>query len=140
MTETNDILKPEELWASLAEHEKEACIYFAVSDWKTGVGKDFTQAMGIEDKTLDELVNRKVLEAKPTWKMFGDLADGLKSEVEAIRIKMKDFTYSLKDSERTVLQDFDRFTSIAERKEETPRYHLSDFSFHEYLKSMEDSE
>ncbi|MBP9759294.1 hypothetical protein KBD45_06375 [Candidatus Dojkabacteria bacterium] len=137
MPENKDAVQPEQLWASLTEPEKEACIFFAVSDWKTGVQKNYTESMGIDNQLLEDLVSKKIVETKPTWELFQELANQLKSETESIRSKMSDHLYRLQDSERTVLQDHDRYQSIAESKNETPRYHLSDFAFHEYIKSLD---
>ena len=72
MTEFN-ATEPSQIWETLSEPEREACVYFAVSDWKTGVGKEYLDAMSIDEDNLAELVKRGVVEMKPTWKMFQDL-------------------------------------------------------------------
>ena len=44
MTET-DSSNPQKLWKSLSDTEQEAVMAFGVSDWRTGVGKDYIDAM-----------------------------------------------------------------------------------------------
>lgn len=137
MPETKD-RQPAELWETLSDPERGACIYFAVSDWKTGVGKDYLGAMGIEDKSLGELVKRGVVETKPTWRFFQDLADQLKDKAEAIKTRIhEDPLNRLEDDERQVLQDYDRYKMVADRKNEEPRYHLTNLDFHNYINETE---
>lgn len=137
MTETHNTAQSEQLWQSLSEPNRETCIYFAVSDWRTGVAKDYLGAMGIVDDNLNELVGQGVVESKPTWKMFQDEADKLQAEVQGIRDKMKDHLYRLEDSERQVLNTYDNFTRVAERKSEEPRFRLADQNFHNYINTFQ---
>ncbi|MBI1864124.1 hypothetical protein HYS03_02880 [Candidatus Woesebacteria bacterium] len=134
MPENKDALQPAQLWETLSEPEREACIYFAISDWKTGVDKGYLDAMGLDNKDLEELTKRGVVEKKPTWQMFQGLADGLKNQAGAIKARMHENPLGgLDDDERTILQDFDRFQSIADRKNQEPRYHLADQKLHNYI-------
>ena len=138
MTENKDMRQPTELWTTLSDPEKEACIYFAVSDWKTGVGKDYLDAMGLDSKDIDELTKRGIVEKKPTWLMFQGLADDLRNQVDAIRARMHENPLGgIEEDERKILQDFDRYQSVADRKNQEPRYHLADLDFHNYINETE---
>jgi len=93
--------------------------------------------MGINGQQLDELVTKGLLETKSTWQMFQDEAEKLVPEVSAIRERMKDFTYKLQEEERRTLSTYENFTSVAGRKSEEPRYHLTDPKFHNFIGTLE---
>lgn len=137
MTESN-VKEPSQVWETLSDPEREACVYFAVSDWKTGVGKEYLTSMDISDETLAELVKRGVVEMKSTWKMFQDLADGLEGRANEIRKDILSPSFKLEDDEREILQSYDRYKSIAERKDEAPRYHLASEKLQDYIKQVAD--
>lgn len=128
---------PQKLWESLSEIEQEAVMSFGVSDRRTGVGKDYVDAMGISGQQLEDLIAKGLLETKPTWKMFQDEAEKLAPQVSAIRERMKDYTYKLETEERQTLSTYENFTSVASRKSEEPRYHLADPKFHEFVGNLE---
>ena len=134
MPETKNNISPEEVWQSLSQQEKKVCIVFAVSDWGTGVEKEYLEFMEVEDKEIDELVKREILEKKPTWKIFQELAEQL--EDEATKIKNRDFSIKLSDNERKILQDHSRYVSVAKRKSEELRYRLINQEFHNYIDKM----
>lgn len=134
--ETTNI-QPDQMWAAMSRPQQEASVYFAVSDWRTGVGRDYVDAMGIEGQILDSLVKQGIVESKPTWKMFQDEADKLNAEVQEIRGKMKDHFYQLQDTEREVLQAYNNFTTVAGYKSEKPRFRLADQRFHNYIRTSQ---
>lgn len=141
MTENKDALQSAQLWETLSEPERKACIYFAVSDWKTGVDKGYLDAMGLENKNVEELTKRGVVEMKPTWQMFQGLTDNLRDQATAIKSRMHENPLAgLEDDERTILQDFDRFQSVADRKNQEPRYHLANQDFHNYINETQGAE
>ncbi len=135
MTERKDKLSSAQLWQTLSEPEKMACVYFAVYDSGTGVGKT---SMDIDDKSLEELTRRGVIENKPKWQMFQGFADGLRDRVSAIKSKMYgDPSAGLKDNERIILQDFNEFQNEADKKDTEPWYHLTNQEFLNYVKKQE---
>ncbi|SRR5258708_497333 len=138
MTENKETIQPEQVWASLSEPEQETCIYFAVSVWETGVGQNYIDGMGIENKELNSLIDRGIIETKPTWQLFQKQADQLRSKADAIRQRMnKDLLRAqLTDDERKVLFDFDNYQKVADQKSEEPRYHLADQSLHNYIEEL----
>ncbi len=123
MPETKDTIQPEQVWESLSEPEQEVCIYFGVSDWKTGVGRNYIEGMGIEDKELSGLLERKIVEAKPTWQLFQEQADLLKSETDAIKKRMHEdlIHIQLTDDERKVLFDYDNYRKVADQKSDSAK-------------------
>lgn len=135
MTEQDNPASLEQIWGSLTDTEKEACIYFAVSDWRTGVDSRYTDAMGIEPGTLSDLISRGLVETKPTWKLYQDLADGLRDQANELRERLKqNFLAKYSDDERTILEEFSRFEMIANRKDENPRFHLADQKIHNFIR------
>lgn len=133
MTENKDIA-PEQVWETLREPEQEVCVYFAVSDWKTGVGGDYLQAMGAGEEVVGELVKRGLVDKRPTWQFFQEQADLRKAKAEEIRERMhKDILSGLNDDERTLLNDYDRYKSVADRKNEEPRFRLMQEKFHNWI-------
>ncbi len=135
MTE-HDTPQPEEVWTNLSEPEQEACVYFAVSEWSTGMEIEAVRAMGIEDEQLRQLVDKGIVAEKPTWLLFQELADGLESQAKAIRAFSEgDITYRFTENERDILNKYGRYKDIAARKPEEPRYRLTDFTFHDYINS-----
>jgi hypothetical protein len=125
----------EHLWGSLTDVEKDACVYFAVSDWRTGVDKGYIEAMGIEEDILNKLVGQGLVETKPNWKLYQDLADQMRAQVQAIRDRLRqNYSLGYTDEERQLLTEYDRFETIAKRKDEKPRYHLADQKIHNFIR------
>jgi hypothetical protein len=134
MTEAKDLLQPDELWQSLSDRERIICVQFAVADWKIGVGEDYVDAMGIKGEDLDKLVERGVIEIKPTWQLYQDLANQLRGRAEVINSLLQENPFlELKDEDRKILRDYDRYQSVTGRKNPEPRYHLSSLEFHNYI-------
>lgn len=137
MTEAKDLPRPDELWQSLSDRERIICVQFAVADWKIGVGEDYVNAVNIKVEDLNRLVERGVIETKPTWQFYQDLANQLKGTAEAIKSRLLEDPLSrLEDDERQILRDYDRYQSVAKRKNPEPRYHLSSLEFHDYIRTL----
>ena len=138
MTETKDTFQPEQIWSGLSEPEQETCIYFSVSDWRTGVGRNYIEGMGIEDENLNNLVGQGIVETKPTWQLFQEQADQLQSEADTIRQRMNDdpIHVELTDDDRKVLFDYDNYRKVADQKSEEPRYRLASLKLHKYIEEI----
>ena len=134
--DTEKSLEPDKLWETLSSSQQEACTYFAVSHWGSGVDEEYLDAMGIDKKDIDELVKRDVVDKKPTWEFFQEMADGKRGKVESIRSKKeKDVLYKLDSKEKTILNDFDSIQRVVDSKNNAPRFRLKKKNFHDYIKN-----
>jgi len=121
-------------WGSLKEEEKYACVVFAVSDGGSGVAEDYLEWVGVDEQILETLQNKGVIESKPTWQFFQDMADDLEYEAKKIEDNLwNDPDCTLNDEETGILEEYLRCQEIADEREETPKFYLSDENFQQYI-------
>lgn len=131
---TEQKTNPQEAWQTLSESQQKTCITFAVSHWRTGVDKDYLDAMGVTDRDTEELQKRGVLDVRPGWQFFQEFVDEHKDEVTKMRQKFHDNPLErMTEDERNLLNEFGRYESVANRRNETLRYRLADEKLHNFI-------
>lgn len=136
----------DKLLSTLSEPEEHACVCIAVID-TTGLGLTsdiLHDASHIEDSTLDSLVDKDILESKPSWEFLQEFADKYRETVEAIRKRVPlgnlhtSKNHQCSNSERKLLLMYPTPWDIA-RSKSTPlsySYRLKDTDFAEYLRKL----
>ena len=135
MTEQSTEAEPKEVWQTLSEQEKKTCMYFAHPAWQIGVRKDYWEEMGVSEKDIEGLQKRNILEVKPGWQFYQEFVDEHKAEVEKIRRRLNDdpLTAKTSDIENGLLNEYRIYEEVANRKNEAPRYRLTDKDFYKYI-------
>ena len=132
MTEQEN-LQPKEVWETLSDPEKETVIYLGVPHWQSGVGGDYLEAMGADDKDVKELIKRRIVDARPGWEFAQEYLDHNKDRIDEVETRLRDPLTRLVDDDRRFLSEVSNRRSVAEQRNEALRYRLSDEELHKFV-------
>jgi hypothetical protein len=96
-------------WKSLSKDAKEAALFLAAAEPRTGVDQQYFVSMGIPNvaQVLEELVNQGFVEVLDIKEIAQQFIDQNRNEVEKIQECMRnDFKYRMSDQERSLLSAF----------------------------------
>lgn len=133
----------EEMFASLDEAQREACMVLSASDWQSGVGEDYFQAMGVSKDTVVELVGKGIIQHGEDRQFVREWVKENRTRVETIRAEMQAdlLHYKLSEEDRRILNEYDRQNAILNNKQPSePRYRLITQKFSDFVTSQIDEE
>jgi|GEM_PF-5587116 len=135
MTEKEQ-LSPREVWETLTGPEQEVCIYLGVSHWQSGNNQDYMDAMGLNQKDIDELVKRGIVDARPGWEFAQEYLDENREEIKKLDEKLGDPLTRLTDEERGFSSMVRNRKNILEVKNKEIRYRLADEKLHDFVEDL----
>ncbi len=132
-------LSPEEIWQTLSDSQKEVCVYLSVSEWSSGVDKNYLDTMGLERGDVEELKKRGIVDVRAGWEFAQEFLDKNRDRIEEAEARLRSTDVKLTDDDRSFLGTIRNKRRVLENRKEEPRYRLAEETFHKFVESQLES-